>query len=308
MAVIQAACDQIGPDQYCEYYDSWYGKDWLTAHYDCAAEQLGRSREQLEQSYPAFYYLGQATEHAMDDIRRTRVEAGIAVWHVYNMGYVFKTADACFGIDVLGPGVERLADDLDFLLVSHRHGDHWHGVLEERMIRLGKPVLSRTEGMPGSTVVASGGERRFGSVRVRIDLGDHVCAGSRHEIARCRDSVLMFHVDCEDELGQYTVYHAGDGGNVAKMCPDKRVDVLIIHNSVPGQKAVRQLRPRMIFASHVMELGHSPKLPNFGRVPFEFAYRWSLRGLDEDQSAVLTWGERWLYPGTVIKAALETPQ
>ncbi len=105
MAVIQKACDQLSSSVFDhEYYE------------DCSTYP-SRTDARMEADYPALYYLGRASDQAMDDIRKTGVKKGLAVWFLYNMGYVFKTPKQCFAIDIHARGAERLARDLDFLLV-----------------------------------------------------------------------------------------------------------------------------------------------------------------------------------------------
>ena len=156
MAVIQRACDQLAAGPYSEYARSSGDPARLAS---------------LEGQSDALYYLRKATDHAVEDIRKTRVQKGLAVWHVYNMGYVFKAPNACFGIDLHCVHADRLAADLDFLLITHEHGDHYSRELLDAMIRAKKPVVTRW--YPGSTVLKGPGRFRFGSVRVKVDIGDH---------------------------------------------------------------------------------------------------------------------------------------
>jgi L-ascorbate metabolism protein UlaG (beta-lactamase superfamily) len=281
MAVIQAACDRLTPDVFWVYMEM-QGK-------------LNGSAARMEDGCPALCYLGRADRHAFEDIRATKVRKGLAVWHLYNMGYVFKTPGACFGIDIFSPGSEVLAGDLDFLLVTHEHGDHFWPPLMDRMIKAGKPVVTRW--YPGSRVVNKPGEIRFGDVRVKIDIGDH-----HRNAADGKNNMLMYQVDCPTGDGTRTIYHSGDGNNYLKMHPDRKVDIYIPHVQVGMsiEESVRYLKPRMTFVSHVMELGHSPKPPCAWRWSFDYALE-VIKGLPEDRAAVLTWGERWLTPGTVLE-------
>ncbi len=298
MAVIQKACEQLSSS----VFDHEYYKDYST--------YPTRTDAKMEADYPALYYLGRATDQAMDDIRKTRVKKGLAVWFLYNMGYVFKTPEKCFAIDIHNRGTERLARDLDFLLVTHVHSDHRWDMLLKQMLEAGKPVLTNLSDrarthldLPSGTMVNKPSEFRFGDIRVKVDIGDHGWGSSV--------DVLMFQVDCGESANNYTIYHTGDAANVAKMRPDKEVDIFIVHAgldtaglSTSVKQAIRHLKPRLTFASHVLELGHSPKLPHVGRVPFDCAF-WTIRGIPTNEATVLTWGERWLAPGTVLEVEAE---
>jgi len=288
MTVIQAACDKLEPETYWDYAD-------------CCVEDPDAATA-MEQRHPALYYLRRAVDDAVEDIRRTEVEEGLAVWFIYNMGHVFKTPDACFGIDINMPAAERLAEDLDFLLITHEHGDHYSPQLLDAMINAGKPVVTRW--YPSTTIVNEPREFRFGEVRVKVDIGDH-----HHERPDTRNDMLMFQVDCGRAGNNCTVYHSGDGNNYEKMVPDRRPDLFIVHVQVgmSVEEAVNHLKPRMTLVAHVMELGHSPKPPNAWRWPYEYAFR-VIQNTPPGEATVLTWGERWLLPDTTLRSFRHPPR
>jgi hypothetical protein len=280
MAVLQAAGDRLSDLDYRAYARSWETNTTLA--------------DLLEARHAVLGYLRGATEKALDEIRSTRVREGLAVWFVYNMGYVFKTPRACFGIDLDGRGVERLAPDLDFLLNTHEHGDHVHEPLLRAMFALNKPVVTRW--YPGSLLVSQSTNLVFGEVRVRVEIGDH-----HHEQPRQRDNMLMFEVDCGPSANGAVIYHSGDGNNIEKLRPARPVVILILHTSVglPVAETIRRVRPQMTFVQLVRQ--HladfvEPRVPAGGmQMPCVF-----IRDIPEREATVLTWGERWLAPGTSL--------
>jgi L-ascorbate metabolism protein UlaG (beta-lactamase superfamily) len=281
MAVIQSACDQLAPSDYIDYIKCWNTDD--------------SAATAAEERHPALYYLRKATSQALADIHTTKVKQGLAVWHLYNMGYVFKTPDACFGIDIHLRGSEQLTDVLDFLLITHEHQDHWSAPLIDTMVAAHKPVITRWR--TGTTIINKPCEFRFGSCRVKVDIGDH-----HQEQPDKHNDMLMFQVDCGEKANNSIIYHSGDGSNFLKMCPDKKIDIFIVHVQVgmSVEAAIEHLKPRLTFVSHVMELGHSPTPPNAWRWSFEYAYD-RVRIISEDKAVVLTWGEGWLMPGTILE-------
>lgn len=292
MATIQRAADALPPETYRQYVKAW-----------TAGPQRA---DELEQE-PVLYALRQGCDRAIDDIRRTRVVKGVAVWHFYNMGYVFKTPDACFGIDLHLRRAPRLADTLDFLLVTHRHSDHVSLELIDAMVAAGKPVVTswdargRLVNLPVAGAVPGPAQRTilpFGSVTVKIDVGDH-----HPNQPGGKDNMLMYQIDCGAASGGRTIYHSGDGANLARMCPDRPVDVFIPHVSVGLniEQAIGHLKPQMTLVSHVLELGHSPKPPQAWRWSFDYAFG-TIKNTPEKQATVLTWGERWLLPGTELQS------
>jgi hypothetical protein len=280
MAVLQAAGDRLSALDYRDYARSWETNKPLA--------------DLLEAKHPVLRYLRDTTAGTMEDIRRTHVREGIATWFIYNMGYVFKTPRTCFGIDLDGREVEQLAPDLDFLLNTHEHGDHVHEPLFRAMLAQNKPVVTRW--YPGSLLVSQSTNLVFGEVRIRVDIGDH-----HREQPRQRDNMLMFEVDCGAAANHAVVYHSGDGNNMGKMHPAKPVDIFILHTSVGMSvpDAICSVKPKMTFVSHVMELGHSPLPPHAWRWSYDYAFD-VIRDVPEREAAVLTWGERWLAPGTLL--------
>ncbi len=283
MSAIQTACDRLSAYEYRDYARSWETNKPLA--------------DILEARHPVLGYLRDATAGVLDEIRNTRVREGLAVWFIYNMGYVFKTPNTCFGIDLDGRGVELFASDLDFLLNTHEHGDHAHEPLFREMLAQNKPVVTR--GYPGSLLVSQSTNFVFGEAGARIDLGDH-----HREQPHQRENMLMFEVDCGPSANHAVIYHSGDGNNIEKMRPVKPVDILILHTSVglSVPDAIRYMRPQMTFVSHVMELGHSPLPPHAWRWSYDYAFD-VIRDIPEREATILTWGERWLAPGTSLQRA-----
>lgn len=277
-AILQTASDQLSVPVWEEYLSRW-------------RTNPTRSGNTLD-NYPVLYYMRKAMDQAVEDIKTTRVEEGLALWFMYNMGYVFKTPDACFGIDLRFPAAERLTEELDFLLVTHEHADHYWQPLMDAMIQANKPVVTRSYG--NTSVVTSPTELQFGPVRVKVDIGDH----DRNKPDQT-NNMLMFQVDCGEASGDCTIYHSGDANNYEKMQPDREVDIFIPHvavgMSVPA--AVGHLKPRMTLASHVLELGHEQG-PT--RISLDRAFQ-VIEGLPPAEAAILTWGERRLAPGTVLE-------
>ncbi len=287
MAVLQRACDQLSVEDY-----ALYARAWSTNAAQC---------DQAEQTHPALGYLRDATLEAIDEIRHTRVEKGVAVWLIYNMGHVFKTPTACFGIDLSGRRVERLAPELDVLLNTHEHKDHYSEPLIHAMLQRDKPVVTRW--FPGTTVINQATNMVFGGIRVRIDIGDH-----HYRNPKQLNNMLMFEVSCGADAGNAVIYHCGDNSNIDKIAPSQPLDLLIVHASVglPVAETIRRVNPRMAFPAHLLELGHSPHPPHAWRWSYDYAFD-TVKEIPAAKTAVLTWGERWLLPGTRLLPPAKSP-
>jgi predicted metal-binding protein len=281
LSIIQNACSKVPARVYNKYMQLW-DKDSALA-------------DSMELSYCALGCLRKCVNTAIEEIAATEVKQGVAVWHFYNMGYVFKTPYCCFGIDLHCRDAEKLEKYLDFLLVTHLHHDHVSEKLMDAMIAANKLVITR--GYAGSVVVKDACEINLRAARIKIDIGDH----HRHLPLISTNNMLMFQIACNDEAGGYTIYHSGDGNGIRKMTPDKAVDIFVAHVQLPMplEKAVNHINPRMTLVSHVMELSHSEGFPAPMRWTYDYAFR-KMKAIPEDKAIVLTWGERWLFPGTKI--------
>lgn len=155
----------------------------------------------MEQQNPILYYLDRAEDRTFAEIERTQVEQGAVMWQLYNMGMVVKTKDATYGIDIRSRDSARLVDDLDFAIVSHRHGDHYDPAFVEAMRAAGKPVLAPFEGN-GLTVIGEGSQFSAGEVTVRFTMN-----------SQGNVPVAVSEADLGAGADHYTIYDISDARN-----------------------------------------------------------------------------------------------
>ena len=69
----------------------------------------------------------------------------LAIFKVYNMGFIFRTSERTFAIDLCWHGdkaeSEKMAKLLDVVFVTHPHGDHFTNVMMQAMVKKGKTVF-----------------------------------------------------------------------------------------------------------------------------------------------------------------------
>lgn len=95
-------------------------------------------------------------DKAFKEIQSARVTKGVRIWHIYNMGFVVKSARHTIAFDIFtrnaSPGYEwmtflterqtkELAKIVDMAFVSHWHGDHANTELLAAMSEAGKKVV-----------------------------------------------------------------------------------------------------------------------------------------------------------------------
>lgn len=230
-----------------------------------------------ENANPILEYLRLSVQQSVQEIKNTKLSHGAVIWKLYNMGYVIKTREACFGIDLVFPGSKELVDVLDFAIVSHVHGDHFDKNFTDTMVAQGKMVYSPFY-KPG-TVIDSAGEFRFNDVTVRFTMN------MQGDVP-----VIVSQVDCGSSANHFTVYDIADARLLEELNPTRHVNLFLLHiaNGLDVFDAVDKIKPDATVYDHVMELGHP-----IGK------YRWSydftfdkISRQDPASSLVLTWGER----------------
>ena len=208
--------------------------------------------------------LDAAFEKVMQEARDAVVtDSSPAVWSVYNMGYIVKTAKAMFSIDLVHRRAAEFAPLLDFALITHNHDDHWRREFYAAMDRAGKTVVSNfldnygaadwRKG--GSAWHANGGYVRgvkefdLKGVKVRTSLIDH------------NDYLVDFTTAFEIRIGDFLLYHTGDSGkgtepklNTAWGRPD--LWLFFPGCGIDVAKAVQKVGAKRIVFGHLWELGH----------------------------------------------------
>ena len=103
--------------------------------YNASAE--GSALEQEVESAGIMRFYALAMDKLLKEIPTTKVKRGnVAIWQLYNMGYVVKTNKQCFGIDLHHKHATQLAPLIDFLLITHNHSDHqWEPLTVECRLR-----------------------------------------------------------------------------------------------------------------------------------------------------------------------------
>ncbi len=231
----------------------------------------------LENSNPILGYLRQTVDKSVDEIKNTRITQGVIIWKLYNMGYVIKTKDACFAIDLVQPDSKRLVEILDFAIVSHAHADHFDKDFVKAMVERGKTVYSPF--YEQGTVIKSTGEFNFKEVSLRFTMN-----------MQGNIPVIVSQINCGPSAKNYTIYDIADARELATLNPTRHVNLFILHiaNGLDIFDAVDQVKPDATIYDHIMEFGHP--IGKY-RWSYDFTYN-KIERQNHASSYVLTWGEK----------------
>ena len=198
---------------------------------------------------------------ALKEIEGCEIVDTPAVWHIYNIGYLVKTKESLFSIDLNHRREVRLAPELDFALITHNHGDHFREPFYQAMNGAKKSVISNfkdnygaADWRKGGSWYESGGYTRaektfhLKDVEIRTALTDH------------NKYLVDFTTTFEIRVGDWKLFHSGDCRNSQKL---KTVwgepDVWLVFPGcgIDFADAYKRFHPKRMVFGHLWEPGHS---------------------------------------------------
>lgn len=188
-----------------------------------------------------------AFEKVMREVKDAKVDGVPAVWSVYNMGYVVKTRESLFSIDLVHRRDMEFASMLDFALVTHNHSDHYRNNLCKAIAGQKKPVISNFIPVKGYTRAKK--TFKIKDVEIRTSLIDH------------NDWLIDFTTAFEIKVGDWTLYHTGDSGRGTEPKLETvwgRPDLWLFFPGcgIDTARAVAKVKAKRIVFGHLWELDH----------------------------------------------------
>ena len=106
---------------------------------------------------PVQQFFRERVDQVIKELETTKVEKGVRIWKVYNMGFIARTKTVTIAFDLVtgitsssadfamsAEQVSRLAKQCDVLLISHRHFDHADKTMAARFLEMGFRLLHLT--------------------------------------------------------------------------------------------------------------------------------------------------------------------
>ena len=283
MNVVQREFNNFGTENWSNFYNCW---DWVKV-------------DDLELNGTLYYYR-QSFNKIRKEIKSTKVPQGkVALWNVYNMGYIVKTPKHLFGIDIVHKHIEEIAKDLEFVLVTHKHGDHNDGHANNQLA-LGESKIIAGFNLPKPCVwqgkllaweyVDEVDRIKIGDIVINCKRVDH----NRNEWGK--KFVTTYEIDCGIDTDHTVIFHTGDAHNYEQLEVEKKPDFFIFHLSVGLriQQAIDKIKPEYAVFSHAYEMGHSVQ-----------KWRWTIddvltrvnkiENFDKDHLLYPVWGDKMIY-------------
>ncbi len=230
-------------------------------------------------------YYKKTLRRVAEEISSENVPAGkVAVWHLYNMGYVIKTPSHCFGIDLKHKDAAQLVPYIEFLCITHKHVDHYSDEMNEAMKIAGKPVysnfLDNEYRITGKKTL-----KPAEGIEMVVSLADHS--------AELKNFCVTYQIDCGADTGNKIIYHIGDTYNAAQLSKTKPVDIFIPHGGINMNftQVMNKIEPKVTLVSHINELSHA--IDNY-RWPYSKAFE-RVEQFNPRTAYVPVWGEKMIF-------------
>lgn len=256
--------------------------------------------EELEHKEPILYAYRLAFEKVLREVKHTKVKKGTAsVWMLYNMGFVVKTPSGCFGIDVDHRLAEQLAPYLDFLYITHNHGDHANVKLMAAMKQLGKPVITNFDADNAPYFSTTATSYKIGNFTLKTDISDHLRSPDLPNF------VAVVRIDCGEDAGNFSLLHCGDSGFDPRRFKNVEgpVDVVVLRWGAPRENDILgtgegQVKTNYALLSHLIEMRHKPYPKGQASITQTLKH---LPGVDCKNTLLPSWGEKLVWKGGVLK-------
>ena len=241
----QREIDAVTPQDYSDFRDA-------------GPEMPAAAREAVCARLPALCRYDAAFDRVYAEALATTVPAGgrPAVWYVYNMGFVVRTPQALFSIDLCHRQGPRFAPHLDFALITHNHGDHYTLPFYRAMDReQHKTVVNNFIDNYGAHFAKRhpGGYTRgpkdftIKDVKIRATVSDH------------NGYLIDYTMPFEIEVNGFRIFHTGDSQNIDKLNPAPAPDLWLVHPycGMKPSAGVKKFAPKLTVIGHINELGHA---------------------------------------------------
>ena len=238
---------------------------------------------------PVQQFFRSRVDQVIKELENTKVENGVRIWKVYNMGFIARTKTVTIAFDLvtgitggsadfaMSPDqVNRLSAQCDALLISHRHPDHADKSIAESFLLKGLPVVAPEQVWKDDPIQqrVTHLERIAGKVQtLKLRNGKlNLIVYPGHQMKSIDNNVYL--VTTSEGI---TMAHLGDQINendfmidyewIDQVAKNHRVDVLMPNAwTMDIFRIVKGFNPALVMPGHEIEMGHTvwDRLPYWG--------------------------------------------
>ncbi|MDP2337033.1 MAG: MBL fold metallo-hydrolase [Bacteroidota bacterium] len=260
------------------------------------------------------------------ELETTKVEKGVRIWKVYDMGFIARTKTVTLAFDLVSgitsqsedfamnqDEIQRIVRQCDALLITHRHEDHADLKMAQQFIALGLPVLATEETWPNDPVYSKiihperVAEKLQQLKLKKYILGLYVYPGHQLHSAinnvylvKTPEGITLAHIGDQINEGDFMI----DYDWIDQVAKKHHVDVFMPNAwTMDIFRIARGFNPELILPGHELELGHTvwDRLPFWGDDKY-LELNYAELKASKYPVVVLIWGESYLYiPNKFIK-------
>ena len=268
---------------------------------------------------PVQQYFRAQVDKVIHELETTKVEKGVRIWKIYDMGFIARTKTVTLAFDLVTgitssssefamstEQVERLAKQCDALLITHRHPDHADKVVAEKFISLGLPVLAPAQVWKEDPISEKiiHPERVSGKIQTlklkKNTLDMIVYPGHQMKSIDCNVYVLktpegirLAHNGDQINEGDFMM----DWDWIDKIGDTQKVYVLVTNAwTTDIMRMVKGFNPKLVLPGHEIEMGHTvwDRLPYWGDDAY-LGLNYAELKKSKYPVVVTTWGESYHY-------------
>lgn len=258
-------------------------------------------KNSLQKSHPILDGYDYAFDKVLSGVKNDIPETGeVLIWHLYNMGYVFKTTKGAFAIDIFHRRAEELAPYIDFYGITHKHEDHKSEALASKMSSLGKPVI--TNFIIGGCDIKYISEKQADYTVGAFNIHTFI---TNHNNSSTNVPVTVFKIKCGDGADDAIIIHSGDSNfrpEQFSTVKDTKVDIYIPRyaqtDGDENQIIGKVFNPKYVLLSHILELSH--KDVSSSRWPLNYGLS-RAASLDCTNTYMPFWGDKMTFKNGYLK-------
>ena len=268
---------------------------------------------------PVQQFFREQVDRVIKELETTRVEKGVRIWKVYNMGFIARTKTVTIAFDLVtgitssspdfamsAEQVNRLAKQCDVLLISHRHFDHADKAMAQRFIDNGLPVVAPAQAWANDSIHKRINHmQRVAEKTQKLKLGNKtidIIVYPGHQMQAIDNNVYL--VTTPEGI---TLAHTGDELNenefmidydwIDQVAKHHKVDVLMPNAwTMDILRVTKGFNPKLVLPGHEIEMGHTvwDRLPYWGDDQYlELTYEKLKKS--SYPVLVMVWGESYHY-------------